>query len=85
MKNPHLTFYRKVNQQAVTAGLGSPKLVAKPTENVERIVVTYPRCRKSACSRSQSLVRPIRNRQVASSTLALGRIFRTKFPHNAIQ
>jgi hypothetical protein len=41
MKNPHLTFCRKVNQQAVTVGLGSSKLVAKPTENVESIVVTY--------------------------------------------
>jgi hypothetical protein len=78
MKNPHLTFYRKENRRALTVRIS--KLVAKETENVESLVVTYPRCTKSACCRSQSLVRPIRNRQVVSSTSLSAAFFAQNIP-----
>jgi hypothetical protein len=76
MKNPHLTFCRKVNQQAVTVSFG--QLVGK-TENAESIAVTYRSIEKVIVLGLRVLVMPIRNRQVASSSPPSAAFFASDF------
>jgi hypothetical protein len=74
MKNLLLTFYRKVNQYTVTVGLGSSKLVAQPTENVESIVVTYPRSEKVAVLGLRYSSRNISSRQRRNAGVLFTRV-----------